>query len=104
MENTITISIVAYHNYKDIKKAIETIEKYTNTNLKKKIYIVDNGTETCTQEEIEDFKNFIKQYSDISYIDAGSNLGFGKGHNKILDIISSKYHAIVNPDLSLIHI
>ena len=29
------------------------------------------------------------------------NVGFGKGHNIVLDKIDSKYHAIVNPDILL---
>ena len=91
----LSITIVLYHNYEDVKKAIETIEKYTNKNINKKIYLVDNGRENVEEKDFNAFKNFFKTYEDIEYIDAKSNLGFGKGHNLVLDKINSKYHAII---------
>ncbi len=97
----LSITIVLYHNYEDVKKAIETIEKYTNKNINKKIYLVDNGRENVEEKDFNTFKKFFKMYEDIEYIDAKSNLGFGKGHNLVLDKINSKYHAIVNPDIIL---
>lgn len=97
--NYITISIVAYNNYDDIKLLISSMEKYTSHDLKKKIYIIDNGVAVSSTEDVLDFKSFVNHNSDIVYIDAGSNLGFGKGHNQVLSIINSKYHAIVNPDI-----
>lgn len=95
----LSISIVAYHNYKDIKVAIDTLEKYTSKGLNKKVYIIDNGTKDTDEKEIRNFKKYINEYEDIEYIDANGNLGFGKGHNLVLDKINSEYHAIVNPDI-----
>lgn len=93
----ISITIVAYHNYDDIKEAIRTIEKYTDKDIDKHIYIVDNGE----AENIDsiDFKGFIAAYKDVEYIDVGRNLGFGKGHNYIIDRLDSTFHVIVNPDI-----
>lgn len=96
---TLTISIVAYHNYDDIKVVIETMERYTDKNILKKIYIIDNGTESIDKEIHKDFINFLSKYNDIEYIDLKKNLGFGKGHNQVLNLINSEYHAIVNPDI-----
>ena len=98
MQN-LSLTIVAYNNYEDIKNAITTIEEYTNKSISKTIYIVDNGSCVSKTKNIDDFKLFVKKYDDIEYIDAKSNLGFGKGHNFVLDKINSKYHAIVNPDV-----
>ena len=97
----LSLTIVAYNNYDDIKNAVTTIENLTEKRINKKIYIVDNGTSITNQNNINDFKLFIKNYEDIEYIDTKSNLGFGKGHNTILDKIDSRYHAIVNPDILL---
>lgn len=99
MQDIISVCIVAYNNYDDIKNAIISIEK--NTKIKKKIFVVDNGTSISSNESKEDFKSFISLYNDIFYIDSGANVGFGEGHNKVLEIIDSKYHAIVNPDIIL---
>lgn len=97
----LSITIVAYKNYTDIKKIIKCIEDYTSSQISKKIYVVDN-TNPKSEEDIniiEDFKNYIKHYEDIIYLDTEDNLGFGKGHNYVIEFINSRYHAIVNPDI-----
>lgn len=96
MSVQLSISIVAYHNYDDIKKAVSTLEEYTPTTLTKKIYIVDNGAQTGSNTE---FVSFLSKYEDVQYIDAKKNLGFGKGHNFVLPLIDSEYHCIMNPDI-----
>ncbi len=103
MKIDLSITIVAYYNYDDIKNAIDTIEQYTNNNISKQIYIVDNSCNTIeeSKKEVQKFNEYITKYKDVEYIDTGKNLGFGKGHNYIIDKIDSKYHAIVNPDILL---
>lgn len=97
MSVELSATIVAYNNYDDIKEAISSMDKYTT--IEKKIYVVDNGVAIATPDDIEDFKKFLSAYSDVEYLDAGGNLGFGKGHNFVLPYIDSEYHAIVNPDI-----
>lgn len=99
MSVTLSICIVAYNNYDDIKNALYTIEKYTK--ISKRIYIIDNGSLVSSGKNINDFKEYINDFEDIEYIDCQKNIGFGAGHNKVLPIIDSKYHAIVNPDILL---
>lgn len=103
MSTELSITIVAYHNYADIKEAVKTIEQYTYVGIKKQIYIVDNSNPTSDEEKktAGDFKMFLLGYSDIHYLDTEANLGFGKGHNYVIDQLDSKYHAIVNPDILL---
>lgn len=99
MSVKLSVGIVAYNNYEDIKAAIESMEQYTFSELTKKIYVVDNGVMVSPCGKVEEFKIFINQYEDVEYIDAGTNLGFGKGHNLVMKLIDSEYHAIVNPDI-----
>ena len=99
MSVKLSACIVAYNNYEDIKAAIASMEKFTSPELSKKIYIVDNGVGVSSPSAVEDFKKYVEGMKDVEYIDAGGNLGFGKGHNKVLNIIDSEYHAIVNPDI-----
>ena len=101
MSVKLTISIVSYHNYDDIIELINSIEKYINHNLRVQIYIIDNGACDSSLNEIEDFKNELNKYGYTEYINPGENLGFGKGHNYVIDLIDSEYHAIVNPDILL---
>lgn len=91
----LSIGIVSYKNSADIKELVDSIEEFTDPAIKKKIYIVDNA------DEQDAFAPLVKRYPDVEYIHTGANLGFGAGHNYILDRIQSRYHAIVNPDVLL---
>lgn len=95
----ISLTIVAYRNYKDIVEAVRSIEENTSTEIDKKIYIVDNSCYEETNEERKAFENVILKYNDIEYVNVGKNIGFGAGHNYVLDKIDSRYHGIINPDI-----
>lgn len=101
MKPQLSMTIVAYHNYAQIKTAITSIEKYTAPGISKKIYISDNSVFESDSVEKLDFMNFLASYKDVEYIDNQANLGFGKGHNVVLDRIESDFHAIVNPDVEI---
>lgn len=94
---SLSISIVVYKEYNDVIECIDSIEKYTNKNISKIIYIVDNTPPNSSG--IESFKQYIKKYTDVVYIKSSKNLGFGKGHNLVLPFLTTNYHAIVNPDV-----
>lgn len=91
----LSIAIVAYNDENDVNKAVESIERCTPPFLAKKIYIVDNST------EVNNLSALNEKYSDVEYLNPGKNIGFGGGHNFVLDMLDSKYHAIVNPDVIL---
>ena len=91
----LSISIVSYNNSADIEKLIESIEIYTDKSLPKKIYVIDNA------DEQNYYSQMCNKYDDLEYYHVGQNIGFGRGHNYILDKINSDYHAIVNPDILL---
>lgn len=99
MPVTISVCIVVYKGYTDASECVKSIEKYTNKDILKTIYIVDNSP--SNSDGSEEFKKFLSKYSDVVYIGTGENLGFGAGHNKIISLINSQYHAIVNPDIVL---
>ena len=94
----LSICIVAYNNYDQIKTALASIERNTSPTIDKKIFISDNSESHVDRTS---FLEFISEYDDIEYIDNQANLGFGKGHNVVKDIIESDYHAIVNPDVEI---
>ena len=94
MKNKIEISasIVLYNeNMKDLGDAIHS---FLNTNISKKLYLIDNTEESRFLNKFN--------FSDIEYISVGKNIGFGAGHNRIINSIKhlSKYHLILNPDVS----
>lgn len=91
----LSVSIVSYHNFNDIKRLLESIKRNTSSELSMKIYVIDNANEQ------DQFRELVKQYPELNYIHTGKNLGFGKGHNYVLSNLDSEYHAIVNPDVLL---
>lgn len=94
MANTVTGSIVTYNNMSTIKKTLDTLFEQTQ-NIDFKLYVVDNGSTDGTVELIRE------KYPQVELIVSEKNVGFGAGHNIVIKSISSKYHAIINPDIVL---
>jgi GT2 family glycosyltransferase len=65
-----------------------------NSNISAKTYVVDNSPSYDLRATVEDF--------GAAYIHVGKNVGFGSGHNLALARIghTSKYHVLLNPDIS----
>ena len=94
MYNMVTGSIVTYNNISTIAKTLETLFGETK-DIDFKLYVLDNGSSDGTPEFIE------KNYPDVTVIRSGKNVGFGAGHNIIINQVKSKYHAVINPDIVL---
>nr|WP_320119058.1 glycosyltransferase family 2 protein [uncultured Marinifilum sp.] len=92
-KSLITGSIVTYHNpIGDIQKVIESFFKYSCDSI---LFIVDNSLDNSLSELCTD--------SRIKYIFNNANIGFGAAHNiaiKQAISMNSKYHIILNPDIS----
>jgi GT2 family glycosyltransferase len=87
----ITGSIVLYNE--DLNELTNTINCFLSLSLSKKLFLIDNTPK-------KRFKNLFN-LKNIEYIGVGKNIGFGAGHNKILDKIkeTSEFHLILNPDV-----
>ncbi len=88
----ITASIVLFNeNPIELNKAIESC---VNSSLITKLFLIDNSTSVN--------KELYLKNSKISYKKNKSNLGFGKGHNSIIEEIKedSDFHLVLNPDVS----
>ena len=94
MYNMVTGSIVTYNNISTLAKTLETLFGETK-DIDFKLYVLDNGSSDGTPEYIE------KNYPDVTVIRSGKNVGFGAGHNIIINQVESKYHAVINPDIVL---
>lgn len=89
----LTISIVTYNNERTIRQCIESIISFIHKKLTYELYIIDNHS-------LDNTLNIVKSISDdIRIIRNRKNIGFGAGHNKLLNNINSRYHIIVNPDI-----
>lgn len=90
MGKKVTACIVTYnHSSDEIRPLIECFVEFKD---QCRIYLSDNSDSKVELESLSadfDFVHFI----------SGENVGFGAGHNRVLDLIESDYHIIVNPDV-----
>ncbi len=88
----LSISIVTYKTEPAVLG--EALASIANSTLAAKAYVVDNSP-------VDHLRAVAEKYG-VSYIHTKTNIGFGRGHNVALKLIgySSKYHLILNPDIS----
>lgn len=88
----VSISIVTYNNADKISNLLNSIIKNTK-GVTYKIYVIDNCSSDNTIEIIKE------NFPTVNIFQLPENVGFGEGHNQVLNVIDSQYHAIVNPDI-----
>lgn len=89
--STVSGCIVTYNNMRTIDNAVDSLLKHTA--LPFKLFAVDNSSTDGTPQHLRE------AYPSVEVIESGKNIGFGAGHNFILDRLDSDYHAIINPDI-----
>ncbi len=95
MDNyTVSGCIVTYNSRDKISATITSVLEKTK-GVPFTLYIVDNNSTDGTADFIR------KNFPDVIVIEPKSNDGFGAGHNKILPLLTSKYHVVINPDILL---
>lgn len=84
-------SIVLFNE--DIDTLKKTIECFCSIPFSKKLYLIDN-TNTSRYNEFS-------ENECVVYLNNGKNIGFGRGHNKVINYIkeTSNFHLILNPDV-----
>jgi len=91
----LSLAIVTYNNSKIIENTVKSVVKSIPSEYSYKLYIIDNDSKDNTLDLIR------KIDGNIEIVELGVNKGFGYGHNAILDIVNSKYHFVVNPDIEI---
>ena len=86
--------IVTYNSKDKISPTIKSVLDLTK-GVDFTLYIVDNDSTDGTADFIEE------AFPEVVVIRAGSNSGFGAGHNKVIPFLKSKYHVVINPDILL---
>ncbi len=86
--------IVTYNSGEDIIKCIKSILEYTK-DMDFTLYISDNASTDNTVELIK------QEFSGIEILENSENGGYGYGHNKVIEIVDSDYHVVINPDIEL---
>ncbi len=92
MDNMVTAGIVTFNNMSTIDKTLQTLFEYTK-DIDFKLYVVDNASTDGTAEYIKE------NFPAVEVLVQKENIGFGAGHNIIINAVNSKYHAVINPDI-----
>jgi Predicted glycosyltransferases len=88
----VSLCIVTYQCYDNCRKAVQSILEYSkDTELT--LYVVDNNSGDGILDKLKE------EFPDIVAIQNPDNKGFGHGHNAVLPLLDSDYHAVVNPDI-----
>lgn len=90
----ITVSIVTYNSADEIDILMESLQSCSSFN-DMTVFVVDNASKDNTVEYIRE------NYPWVRLIVSKENLGFGAGHNLVINNVQSDYHLIVNPDISV---
>lgn len=99
MEKTkVSACIVTYGGYEEAVKAAQSLLQHTKeTELS--LYLVDNASPDGTGERLRQAQ--ARLGPRVQVLCLSENVGFGAGHNAVLPVLNSKYHAVVNPDITL---
>lgn len=89
----VSFIIVTWNNENEIEKCLDTLRQYTKVSYQ--VIVVDNLSEDHTCGIIS------QRYPDVKLIKSKENLGFAKGNNLALDIVSTPYLCFINPDVIL---
>lgn len=86
--------IVTYNSSDDIEACAGSILACTQ-GVDFKLYISDNSSSDDTLDKVR------RLFPGAVIVQSRTNAGFGAGHNAVLPMLDSKYHAIINPDITL---
>lgn len=94
MNNKTIISAAIVLFKEDKATLLKTINSFLAIPFSKKLYLIDNSPTNALKEVID--------HPEVEYFFNDKNLGFGSGHNLVLDKIKgySDFHIILNPDVS----
>ncbi|WP_302160112.1 sugar transferase [uncultured Ruminococcus sp.] len=90
----ITVSIVTYNSADEIDILMKSLQSSSLFD-KMTVFVVDNASKDNTVRIIKE------EYPWVRVIESKENLGFGAGHNLVINNIQSDFHLIVNPDISV---
>ena len=89
---SVSVGIVSYNSAEEICGVLDSLFASTKgVNLS--VYVVDNHSSDNTCALVRE------RYPQVTLISMEDNRGFGAAHNQVLSILTSDYHAVINPDI-----
>ena len=86
--------IVTYQCYDKCREAIRSLFEHTR-GVDFTLYIVDNASGDDTLARLK------AEFPAIVPVQLPDNRGFGHGHNAVLPLLTSEFHFVINPDITL---
>ena len=86
--------IVTFNSKGKVDATIESVLEKTK-GVDFTLYVVDNASSDGTAAYIKE------KYPAVVVIESQINSGFGAGHNKVIPLLQSDYHVVINPDILL---
>ncbi len=90
----LSAAIVTYNNAQLITHTVDTILQFSK-DVELTLFLSDNHSTDDTVKIVRE------KFPQVVVLENTSNGGFGHGHNRVLSQLDSKYHVIINPDISL---
>ena len=91
MSSILSACLVLYHCGDELTHALRCIQ---NADIEVDVYLVDNSPEEPTAEKMQWL------FPGITVLPQKGNIGFGRANNAVLPLLHSKYHLIMNPDVT----
>ncbi len=95
MAKRLSACVVQYGGAEETAQCLHSLEKTEGEALQ--IYVVDNASPDHALQTLKD----LSVPKGTILLAQEQNKGFGGGHNVVLPLLKSKYHAVVNPDIVL---
>ena len=96
-KHLVSACIVAYNGAQEVEQAVRSIlANSPSCNLT--FYVVDNASPDKSGEELQ---QAFSEAQQVEVICLPQNKGFGSGHNTVRDRLQSRYHAVINPDITV---
>ncbi|MGN0777672.1 MAG: glycosyltransferase, partial [Aristaeellaceae bacterium] len=88
---TVSACIVLYHAGDEVLRAVQCVKAST---LPVDLFVSDNSPECDTAQRIKAL------WPQVRILTQQANVGFGRGNNAALPHLQSRYHLLVNPDVT----
>ncbi len=88
--------VVMYGGAEEVRRCIDTIVHHTSSD-DFTLYLVDNVSPDGALQILQNEG----LPSQVVALPQKENKGFGTGHNTVLPLLHSKYHAVINPDIEV---
>lgn len=92
-EKAITAGIVTYNNADEIEVLMRSLQSCSSF-AEMTVYVIDNASRDDTMSLIR------ARYPWARIVENRENLGFGRAHNLVISNIRSRFHIMINPDVS----